>query len=154
MPQRKKLPPAKITRRQRGRPISETNTIDQKQRILQAPARLLPRFGIEALRLRDIAAAAGVSIGTLQHYFDTRDALLRETCRWAAIERSREWSEAAAQGTDPWDRSQRMLDFIYADPQFRPRSLRWIEFCTAASRTASSHGGRRSNGSVCASRPA
>jgi AcrR family transcriptional regulator len=37
--------------------------------------------GLEATSVRAVAAAAGVSIGTVQHYFPTKDAMLRDAYR-------------------------------------------------------------------------
>ena len=37
--------------------------------------------GLEATSVRAVAAAAGVSVGTVQHYFPTKDAMLRDAYR-------------------------------------------------------------------------
>jgi AcrR family transcriptional regulator len=128
----------KARTRKKGRPRTgvsrDTNAESQRRRIVESAARLLPRHGIAALRLRDVAEAAGLSVGTIQHYFDTRDALLRETCRWAYLQRVREWRESAARAATPWGRIEAMFDFVYDDPKFESRALGWLEFCTAASR--------------------
>ena len=57
------LPPGELSRR--------------KQAILDATLRLVAAQGAAAVRLRDVARAAGVSVGSLQYYFDSRDQLVR-----------------------------------------------------------------------------
>ena len=58
------LPPGELSRRKRA--------------ILEATLRLVADQGAAAVRLRDVARAAGVSVGSLQYYFDSRDQLIRE----------------------------------------------------------------------------
>lgn len=41
---------------------------------------LIARRGIEGVSLRTVAAEAGVSVGRIQHYFATKDALLQHSC--------------------------------------------------------------------------
>jgi AcrR family transcriptional regulator len=50
--------------------------------------RVVDEHGLEGASIRAVAAAAGVSIGTVQHYFPTKDDLLRHAYRHseAAIE--------------------------------------------------------------------
>jgi AcrR family transcriptional regulator len=46
-------------------------------RILDAMLELISTRGPEALSIRNVAAAAGVSVGAVQHHFSTRDKLLQ-----------------------------------------------------------------------------
>jgi TetR/AcrR family transcriptional regulator, transcriptional repressor of bet genes len=48
----------------------------QKQAIAEAAVRVIGDMGLEATRLRDVAAAAGVTTGAVTHYFDGKDAVL------------------------------------------------------------------------------
>jgi AcrR family transcriptional regulator len=47
-----------------------------KLRVLEAAARLIARNGYAELRVADIAAEAGVSVGAQLHHFPTKDALV------------------------------------------------------------------------------
>lgn len=47
-----------------------------RETILDAVARLLVRVGFGALKMSEIAAEAGVSVGTLYHYFDSKEAVI------------------------------------------------------------------------------
>ena len=94
----------------------------------------MAEHGYEQLRLRDIADAAGVSIGLLQHYFDSREKLLGAaftrhcTGTLAALEATRRDS------TDSWERISAIVGSLVrqADPVRSART--WVEFVTAASR--------------------
>jgi AcrR family transcriptional regulator len=49
---------------------------ETKRRILEAAARLITRKGYAELRVADVAAEAGVSVGAQQHHFPHKDALV------------------------------------------------------------------------------
>ncbi len=103
----------------------------QRERILSAAEQLLVTHGVERSRLRDVSEAAGVSIGTVQHYFDTRDRLIAELFDWSAERRLNAWLEAAPTGTDPWSRLVSLLQASLPEPLLW-RSRIWIEFCAMA----------------------
>jgi AcrR family transcriptional regulator len=51
---------------------------DQRRRqIAEALLRLTTRAGLEGVSLRQVAAEAGMSMGSVQHYFKTKDEMLR-----------------------------------------------------------------------------
>ena len=53
----------------------------RKIQIMEATERLIAEYGFDGLRLRDVSKTAGVSIGMIQHYFETRDGLVLEGTR-------------------------------------------------------------------------
>lgn len=58
-------------------------TVDHEQRraeIVLALWRFISRHGIDQVSLRKVAAEADVSVGRIQHYFGTRDALVLAGC--------------------------------------------------------------------------
>ena len=114
-----------------GRTTNEALRAAQRERILSAAEQLLVTHGVERSRLRDVSEAAGVSIGTVQHYFDTRDRLIAELFDWSAERRLSTWLDAAPGGGDPWER---LLSLLYASlPEpLLWRSRIWIEFCAMA----------------------
>jgi len=114
-----------------GRPMNEALRAAQRERILAAAERLLVTHGVERSRLRDVSEAAGVSIGTVQHYFDTRDRLIAELFDWSAERRLNAWLEAAPAGGDPWQRLVSLLSASLPEPLLW-RSRIWIEFCAMA----------------------
>ena len=110
---------------------NEARRAAQRERILSAAERLLVTHGVERSRLRDVSEAAGVSIGTLQHYFDTRDRLIAELFDWSAERRLNAWLEAAPNDGDPWSRLTSLLYASLPEPLMW-RSRIWIEFCAMA----------------------
>jgi AcrR family transcriptional regulator len=103
----------------------------QRERILSAAERLMVTHGVERARLRDVSEAAGVSIGTVQHYFDTRDRLIAELFDWSNERRLRAWQAAAPTDGSPWQRLLALLDASLPEPLLW-RSRVWIEFCAMA----------------------
>lgn len=114
-----------------GRPRNEVQREKQRERILAAAEALLVSHGVERSRLRDVAEAAGVSIGTVQHYFDTRDRLIAELFDWSAERRLRAWTDAVPADGDPWSKVVALLYASLPEPALW-RSRIWIEFCAMA----------------------
>ena len=114
-----------------GSPNGEAHRAAQRERILQAAEQLLVTHGVERSRLRDVSLAAGVSIGTVQHYFDTRDRLVAELFDWSSERRLETWLLAASTAGDPWTRLVSLLDASLAEPLLF-RSRIWVEFCAMA----------------------
>ena len=110
---------------------AEARRGQQRERILAAAERLLVTHGVERSRLRDVAEAAGVSIGTVQHYFDTRDRLVAELFEWSAARRLDAWLSATSAGGDPWRRLRSLLDASLAEPLLWHSRI-WVEFCAMA----------------------
>lgn len=110
-----------------------SKTGDERRRaILQAGIACLAQRGYEGVRLKDVAQAAGVSIGSLQHLFDSRDALLEEIFRQASRDQSVAWHADATSGLDPW----RRLELLFAGlaQSTGHGSMIWSELGAAASR--------------------
>jgi AcrR family transcriptional regulator len=58
---------------------------ERRAEIVDALLRIIREHGLDAVSVRDVAAAAGVSVGRVQHYFPTKDLVLQ-----AAFERVNE----------------------------------------------------------------
>ncbi|WP_181139647.1 TetR/AcrR family transcriptional regulator [Streptomyces sp. Ru71] len=107
---------------------------ERKERILRAAAEVLAERGFDAGRLRDVAIASGVSIGALQHYFETRDTLFREAFAWSIDDLIERWRAAAADATSAWGRFELLVTALTTDPTLIRRCATWTEFCASASR--------------------
>lgn len=84
-----------------------------RQALLEAAEQTFAEQGIEGARIEDIAARAGIAVGTFYNYFQDRDDLLRalaEMRRETLVERL-DAAEAAAKG-EPWEAE--LLGFITA----------------------------------------
>ncbi len=91
--------------------------------------------GFDRTRLRDVAKEAGTSIGLLQYYFDSRDALLTEAFRWTCEGLIKRWRRRA--GTlsgEPWDKVTVLIEELTGDPAMSRHAATWIEFCASAAR--------------------
>lgn len=114
-----------------GPSAAEVRRAQQRERILAAAEQLLVTHGVERSRLRDVAEVAGVSVGTVQHYFDTRDRLVAELFDWSAARRLDAWLSATETAGDPWTRLTALLDASLVDPVLS-RSRIWVEFIAMA----------------------
>jgi AcrR family transcriptional regulator len=59
-----------------ARPVN-ANAEETKQRILDSASKLYAEAGFEGTSVRQIAAAAGVSLGMIRHYFGSKEGLYR-----------------------------------------------------------------------------
>ena len=100
---------------------------------MAAAEELIAEQGFDAFRLRDVAARARVSVGMIQHYFDTRDVLVLETISVATWRRAHEWSSLANGVADPVERTRLLLAGSISD---RARCQAWMETCAASTRHA------------------
>lgn len=79
--------------------------VDHRQRreeIAGAVCRLAGRHGLDGVSLRQVATEAGVSMGRVQHYFTTKDEMLRFAFRTISERVERRMATAVADlGTSP-----------------------------------------------------
>src|SRR6187399_809957 len=76
------------------------DVVRNHNRILEVAAEIFARDGIEA-SLDEIAAAAGLGVGTVYRHFPTKDALLDELFE-GTLNELVATSEAALADPDPW----------------------------------------------------
>jgi AcrR family transcriptional regulator len=105
---------------------------DRRLELLRAAADEVARRGVDRVRLRDVAKAAGVSIGLLQHYFETRDGLVREAFELAALDSLRR--HVARAPDDPWERLCAVLDDIVLAGDAEREAVSWVDLCASAIR--------------------
>jgi AcrR family transcriptional regulator len=103
----------------------------RRPEILDATARVIAGRGVTGLRLADVAAEAGVSIGTIQHYFGTRQRLLKEAFAFETQRSVDRWLSAAHNGSSAWVQLLALVDVILDPPTFRERWTRWLQFWAA-----------------------
>jgi AcrR family transcriptional regulator len=58
---------------------------NKRDAILAAAVRCFAAHGLAGTGMRDIARAAGLTEGTLYHYFPSKDALIADAFRWSAF---------------------------------------------------------------------
>lgn len=72
---------------------------EKRELILVAAFRVLGEMGYAGTRLRDVGDRAGVSVGLIQHYFDSHENLLAPAMLHAAVpsfdDQARLWLESS-----------------------------------------------------------
>ncbi|HEY5320211.1 MAG TPA: TetR/AcrR family transcriptional regulator [Galbitalea sp.] len=118
----------------------ETKTVRGTARraaILEATSRVICERGVEGTRLSDVAEAADVSIGSIQHHFQTRDDLLTSTFEWVNDAFLNDW-EATGSEADARRKVHALIRFAaFAQPGSEPTAWSvWIEFWALAHRNS------------------
>ena len=117
--------------KRRGRPSSYS-----RDELLHVTRAVAARRGYDATRLADVADASGVPVSSLQHYFGSRDGMVREAVSSGVREELARIREATSTIADPWDRLRRMLRMAISsdDSDRREGWLVWIEHWRGALR--------------------
>lgn len=126
------------------RPQFSTAEVEVRRRaILEAALDQIAAQGPEAVRMKDIAAAAGLSVGTLQYYFGSRESLLvhafsaHSSATVDAIAGLAQEDAIAGlaegQGT-AWETLRSSLRAVPRIGDLRRRSQVWLELVAASSR--------------------
>lgn len=120
--------------KRRGRP-----SMHSRDDLLQVTRSVAAVRGYEATRLSDVAEASGVPVSSLQHYFGSRDAMVREAVMGGVREELRRVQDASRAIADPWQRLQRILRLAISsdDSDRREGWLVWIEHWHSALRDPS-----------------
>lgn len=115
-----------------GRPPLDPGELSRRKRaILDATLGLVAAQGADAVRLRDVARASGVSVGSLQYYFDSRDQLIHEAFDQHAREVVDMITLAGDESTAPQVRLDAVLEAAVLRPDLRQSAALWMEFVTA-----------------------
>ncbi|WP_026506086.1 TetR/AcrR family transcriptional regulator [Butyrivibrio sp. NC3005] len=61
-----------------GKAFTEEEKIEIKERIDKAALEAFRRNGVKEVAIRDIANAAGISVGAFYHFYDNKEAVLKE----------------------------------------------------------------------------
>ena len=105
---------------------------ERRPQILEAAARVIAARGLDGTRLSDVAEEAGVSVGTVQHYFHSRSRLLMEAFAFVNGRAQERWLDAASEEPDPWGQLIALVEIVVRDPRsFRERWRPWLEFWAA-----------------------
>jgi len=65
----------------------------QREKFAEAAMSLIARHGLEGLTMRAVAAEAGLSYGSLFHYFESKDELLKHAIRHSTSQQTRRVNE-------------------------------------------------------------
>lgn len=106
----------------------------QRLRIMEATEEVIRDRGVAATRLRDIAKRADVSIGMVQHYFDSKDALLSQTFHHRNQRRAHDWGAVAAPHDTAWEKIEALITNAVDANRIADSAPIYLEFCAASSR--------------------
>ena len=93
---------------------------ERRQRVLRAASELAGEGGYDAVQIREVANRAEVALGTVYHYFESKDHLLAALLlEWlVGLERSVE--QQPAEGDTPLDRMLELLGRAIGSMQANP----------------------------------
>jgi AcrR family transcriptional regulator len=100
----------------------------QRGKFAEAVIRLVAREGLEGLTMRAIAAEAGLSYGSLFHYFDSKDELLMHAVRHSTSQQSRRVNEFSSKHSGLQALEFLMCDDALVDESSREETLVWLAF--------------------------
>lgn len=88
--------------------------------------------GLAAVSLRSVAAAAGVSMGRVQHYFADKDELVRHACRLVLTRARQQFESDAAEGGPRENLRNLLVMTVPHTAQARLGTSVWYAFIGAA----------------------
>jgi DNA-binding transcriptional regulator YbjK len=100
----------------------------QRGKFAEAVIRLVGREGLEGLTMRAVATEAGLSYGSLFHYFDSKDDLLMHAVRYSTSQQSRRVNEFSIKYSGLKALEYLMNDDVLVDETSREDSLVWMAF--------------------------
>jgi len=100
----------------------------QREKFARAVIRLVARDGLEGMTMRAVAAEAGLSYGSLFHYFDSKDQLLMHAIRYSTSEQTRRVNGFSARYKGLKALEQLLRDDALVDEDTRDDSLAWLAF--------------------------
>ncbi|MGI5505783.1 TetR/AcrR family transcriptional regulator [Lentzea sp. CA-135723] len=115
--------------------------VARRQAVAEAVFRVVVRDGVEQASLRNVAVEAGLSIGSIRHYFDNHDAVVVFAVEFlidSVDQRVFEHVKTMRDPADPRRPGERVLaEVLPLDDRRRDEAVLWLAFATAA-RTRSS----------------
>ena len=98
-----------------------------RERVLEAAREALAEHGLDA-QMDDIAARAGVGVGTVYRHFPTKDELVRALVadRWRSLA---EAAGPALEAEDPW---QGLSDYLWRAARMQRDNRAWAQLAAAA----------------------
>ena len=100
----------------------------QRGKFAEAVMRLVGREGLEGLTMRAVATEAGLSYGSLFHYFDSKDDLLMHAVHYSTSQQSRRVNEFSIRYKGLKALEYLMNDDALVDETSREDSLVWMAF--------------------------
>jgi AcrR family transcriptional regulator len=100
----------------------------QRSKFAEAAIRLVARDGFEGMTMRAVAAEAGLSYGSLFHYFDSKDELLMHAIRHSTSKQSQRVNQFTVRYSGLKALEQLLCDDALVDESSRDDWLMWLAF--------------------------
>jgi len=100
----------------------------QRGKFANAAIRIVARKGLEGLTMRSVASEAGLSYGSLFHYFNSKDELLMQAIRHSTSEQARRVNEFSVRFKGLKALEHLMCDDALVEEGSRDDSLVWLAF--------------------------
>lgn len=100
----------------------------QRVTFAEAAMRLIARHGIEGVTMRAVAAEAGLSYGSLFHYFDSKDALLMHAVRHLTSQQTQRVNDYESQYSGLKALEHLLCDDAIVSESSRDSWMVWLTF--------------------------
>ncbi|MEV0291863.1 MULTISPECIES: TetR/AcrR family transcriptional regulator [unclassified Kribbella] len=106
--------------------------VERRQDVVEAVLRLVRRDGLEQASVRNVAREAGLSMGSLRHYFASQSELMMFAFR-TVIDRIEARLASLEPEPDPRRRAERvLLELLPLDDERRAENEVWLAFTSRA----------------------
>jgi len=100
----------------------------QRVKFAEAAMRLIARHGLDGLTMRAVAAEAGLSYGSLFHYFNSKDELLMHAVRHTTSMQTKRVNEYASQHSGLKALEHLLCDDVIISESSRDDWMVWLTF--------------------------
>lgn len=100
----------------------------QKQKFVQAAIRLIARDGLEGVTMRAVATGAGLSYGSLFHYFSSKDDLLMHAVRYSTSQQTKRVNDYAGRYAGLKALEHLLCDDVIINDSSRDAWMVWMTF--------------------------
>ena len=101
---------------------------EQRQKFTEAAMRLIAREGLEGVTMRAVAAEAGLSYGSLFHYFESKDALLMYAVRVSTSAQTTRVNEYSSRHSGLQALEHLLCDDVIVNESSRDAWMVWMTF--------------------------
>lgn len=100
----------------------------QKEKFARAAMSLIARHGLEGVTMRAVATEAGLSYGSLFHYFESKDALLMHAVRYCTSLQSQRVNEYSSRYNGLKALEHLLCDDVIINDSSRDAWMVWMTF--------------------------
>ncbi len=121
-------------RTSRSNALSEEAVLARKHEILTHALRVIARDGLRACTYGTVSQSCGFSVGMLQHYFPSREQLLRACMEHRSEATIQRWLDIESHRSDPLVRLHDLLTIsLEEDQSFDQGWLFWVQLLAGSS---------------------